>query len=83
MDLPDNLDDCFNHYENRLGQQVQIKLDESKKELLSKTRSMINKPDSGNIELRNSLVDKWNSYPTLKKIGIWWDAIPCHLQLLL
>lgn len=83
MDLPDNLEDCLITMKIGLGQQVQIKLDESKKELLSKTRSMINKPDSGNIELRNSLVDKWNSYPTLKKIGIWWDAIPCHLQLLL
>ena len=69
MDLPDNLDDCLITMKIGLGQQVQIKLDESKKELLSKTRSMINKPDSGNIELRNSLVDKWNSYPTLKKIG--------------
>lgn len=81
MDLPENLDDCRITKVIGLGQQVQIKLDESKKELLSRTRSMINKPDSENIELRNSLVDKWNSYPTLKKIGIWWDAIPCHFTI--
>ena len=69
MDLPENLDDCRITKVIGLGQQVQIKLDESKKELLSRTRSMINKPDSENIELRNSLVDNGILTQHSKKSG--------------
>lgn len=81
LDLPNNIDDCCIIKKLHAGQQFTMPLADNLKDLIRKSANTINKKNIEDKELQDCFMSKWNSYNSLKKIGEWWDVIPCHFTI--
>lgn len=81
LDLPNNIDDCCIIKKLHAGQQITMPLADNLKDLIRKSANTINKKNIEDKELQDCFMSKWNSYNSLKKLGEWWDMIPCHFTI--
>lgn len=75
LDIPEHIED-MRIIECRGTIQIFRELNHAQIIAIENAAKSINVDASQNNELKDKLIGKWNSFPTLKRITEWWDAIP-------
>ena len=63
------------------GNTLKMKLNEQQKTIMSKAISILKKDESNNISLKKKLMEIWDTYPNLKLVKEWWNALPCPFDI--
>lgn len=59
----------------------QIQLNQKQIENINKIITFYDKDSKKLKEIENRFMEKWNTFPSLKKIGEWWSQLPCSFNV--
>jgi len=63
------------------GVTLKMQLNEQQKRVMGDAISILKKDESNSVQLKNKLMEVWNTYPNLKMVGNWWNSLPCHFNI--
>lgn len=56
-------------------------LNEEQKKVMLHAIDLLHKDESQDPQMKTKFMEAWNEFPTLKKVGEWWDHMPCHFAI--
>lgn len=63
------------------GITLRMRLNEQQKRAMSNAISILKKDESSSVQLKNKLMEVWNTYPNLKVVSNWWNTLPCPFNI--
>ena len=81
LNVTSKLEDIVLKKELGNGITLKMKLNEQQKETMSKAISILKKDESNNTSLKNKLMEIWDTYPNLKLVKEWWNALLCSFNI--
>lgn len=81
LNLTNKIEDIVITKELGGGVTLKMQLNEQQKRAMGNAISILKKDESSNIQLKNKLMEVWNTYSNLKMVRSWWNALPCHFNI--
>lgn len=63
------------------GHSIRIPLNEEQKDIMSHAISILRKDESQDMQMNAKFMEKWNDFPTLKEVGLWWDNMSYYFAI--
>ena len=81
LNLTNKIEDIFITKKLGRGSTLKMQLNEQQKRAIGNAISILNKDESSSVQLKNKLMELWNTYPNLKMVKNWWNTLPCHFNI--